>query len=75
LIDLVGFTVEKRMIVGMMRELIFIESILSKQTKAALQLLRTDLREFIHDPSRWTRLETLLLSPLDLILVFSDDLE
>jgi hypothetical protein len=52
LVKLVEFTIDLKIVVGMITELVYIELILSKQTKEALNLLRTDLRVSLQDPLR-----------------------
>lgn len=52
-VKIVNFTIHLRIIVGMITELVYIELILSKQTKPALNLLRTDLRVSVQDPLRF----------------------
>lgn len=52
-IKMVNFTIDKKKIEKMFLELMFIEMILKKETKFALNLLRNELQNSITDKSRF----------------------
>lgn len=52
LVKIVEFTVDEKYVMGLITELLYIELILSKQTNAALNLLRSELRELVQDRNR-----------------------
>lgn len=60
-IKMIKFTIDTIKIENMFLELMFIEMILKKDTKSALNLLRNELQSSIHDKTRIKTLSSCLL--------------